>query len=101
MTKLSWGRQPLTRWALAALVAGIGLPAQAQETAAANAGGWSFALTPYVWLASLNGDVGAVPGLPKVSVDADFGDIIENADMAFMLAAEARHGRFGIVTDLN
>jgi hypothetical protein len=83
----------------AALV--FGLPARAQETSATTAGGWSFGLTPYIWFASLKGDVGAISGLPPASVDADFGDIIENTDIALMLAAEARLGRFGIVTDLS
>jgi hypothetical protein len=75
-------------------------PAQAQDEGAMNAGGWSFGLTPYVWFSSLKGDVATLSGLPPVSVDADFGDIIENTDIALMLAAEARRGRFGIVTDL-
>jgi hypothetical protein len=83
------------------LALGAGGPAAAQEPAAAAAGGWSFGLTPYVWFASLKGDVAALSGLPPVSVDAGFDDIIENADLALMLAAEARRGRFGVVADLN
>ena len=63
--------------------------------------GWSFAVTPYIWFAGLEGDVGAISGPPPVSVDASFDDIIENTDMTAMLTAEARHGRFGIVTDLS
>jgi hypothetical protein len=81
------------------LALGAGGPAAAQEPAAAAAGGWSFGVTPYVWFASLEGDVGAISGLPPVSVDAGFDDIIENADIALMVAAEARRGRFGVVTD--
>jgi hypothetical protein len=76
------------------------LPARGEE-AAAPGGGWSFALTPYVWFASLDGDIGAIPGLPPASVDAGFDDIIENTDLTLMLAAEARRGRFGIVTDFS
>jgi hypothetical protein len=87
--------------ALLAVVLGVGLPAQAQDTAAGTPGGWHFAVTPYIWFASLNGDVATISGLPPVSVDADFDDIIENADLAFMVAAEARRGGFGIITDLN
>jgi hypothetical protein len=83
------------------LAVGICAPVQAQEEAATNAGSWSFGLTPYIWFASLKGDVATLSGLPPVSVDADFGDIIENTDFALMLAAEARRGRFGIITDLN
>jgi len=89
----------MTALVIATLV--FALPARAQETSATTAGGWSFGLTPYIWFAGLKGDVGAISGLPPVAVDADFGDIIENADIALMLAAEARRGRFGIVTDLS
>lgn len=85
----------------AGLALGAGGPAGAQDTAAPAADGWSFGLTPYAWFASLEGDVGAISGLPPASVDAGFDDIIENTDIALMLAAEARRGRFGIVTDLS
>jgi hypothetical protein len=84
----------------AALAVGLGPPAQAQETRATTAGGWNFALTPYIWFAGIEGEVASVSGLSPVSVDAGFDDLIENADIAFMLAAEVRRGRFGIVTDL-
>lgn len=84
----------------AAFALGAGLPTQAQAPAPAS-DGWSFGLTPYVWFAGLEGDVGAISGLPPVSVDAGFGDIIENTDFTFMLAAEARRGRFGVITDLS
>jgi hypothetical protein len=93
--------QTMTALLAAALVVGVSLPAAAQETSATTPGGWSFALTPYIWFASLDGDVGVAPNLPTASVDADFDDIIENADFAFMLAAEARRGRFGVLTDIN
>jgi hypothetical protein len=82
----------------AALTCSVPTAAGAQNL---PAGGWSFAVTPYIWFASLEGDVGTISALPPVSVDADFGDIIENTDMTAMLAAEARRGRFGIVTDIN
>jgi len=95
-------RFPLGSMAVAtALVVGFATPAQAQEDVATDNGGWSFGLTPYVWFASLKGDVATLAGLPPVSVDADFGDIIENTEVALMLAAEARRGRFGIVADLS
>jgi hypothetical protein len=94
-------RRPASVGLAAVLALGAGGPAGAQDTAATAAGGWSFGLTPYVWFASLKGDVATLSGLPPVSVDADFGDIIENTDIALMLAAEARRGRFGIVTDLS
>jgi hypothetical protein len=39
-------------------------------------------------------------GLPAISVDATFADILDNFDFGFMGAAEARYGRFGILTDV-
>jgi hypothetical protein len=84
----------------AILALGLAGQADAQEAAAGDAG-WSFALTPYVWGASLKGDAGVIPGLPVASVDASFSDIIDNADFAFMIAGEARRGRFAIVGDLS
>jgi hypothetical protein len=84
----------------AALVAGlmfaaIGSSAQAQ-TNSAKSDSWTFGLTPYVWLAGLEGDVATIAALPPISVDAGFDDIIENIDCTLMVAAEARRGRFGL-----
>lgn len=66
---------------------------------ASTADGWQASLTPYVWAAGFDGDVAALPPLPTVSVDASFGDIIENTDIAAMLAGELRNGRFAILGD--
>jgi hypothetical protein len=84
-------------------VIGISLcaPAEAQDEGVPNADGWRFGVTPYVWFASLKGDVATFPRLPSASVDVGFDDIIENTDFALMLAAEARRDRFGIVADLS
>jgi hypothetical protein len=90
-----------TTLAAAALALGLCAPAKAQDEAAVPRDGWRFGLTPYVWVASLKGDIAAIPGLPPASVDASFSDIIDNADFAFMLAGEARRGRFGIVADMS
>ena len=84
-------------------VIGISLcaPAKAQDEGVPNADGWRFGVTPYVWFASLKGDVATFPRLPSASVDAGFDDLIENTDIALMLAGEARKNRFGIVADLS
>jgi hypothetical protein len=84
---------------MAAAVIGGGSPADAQQ-ATGKPPGWAFQLTPYVWFASLKGHVATLPGLPPASVDVSFSDILENTDEAVMLAAEARHGRVGIVAEL-
>ena len=68
-------------------------PAQAAEP-------WQFQIAPYLWLAGLSGDVATLPGVPPASVDADFSDILENLDVAFMIAGEARRNRFGLFADI-
>ena len=94
-------RSVARRLSAAAMTAGFGLGStgHAQEPADYPSG-WSFQLTPYAWLAGLKGDVAVRSGLPTVPVDASFSDILENTDIALMLAAEARRGRMGLVTDL-
>jgi hypothetical protein len=86
---------------IGALLLGLDAPAEAQDEGVLNADGWRFGVTPYVWLAGLKGDVGTFPRLPLASVDVGFDDLIENTDIALMLAAEARKDRFGIVADLS
>lgn len=50
---------------------------------------WKFGITPYFWMASLNGDV----GVRRVTTDVDlsFGDIIDALQFAVMLTADARY----------
>jgi hypothetical protein len=60
--------------------------------------GWTFTIAPYVWLAGLDGNVGA--GGITTHVDASIGDILSNFDIAVMGVAEARYEQFGIFTDL-
>ena len=61
---------------------------------------WKFTVMPYVWGASLKGNVATLPPLPAVTVDASFGDIIKNTNLGFMGAAELRKGKFGIISDI-
>jgi opacity protein-like surface antigen len=91
-----------TMGTLAAIVIiGLSGPLRAEDEVAMASDGWRFGVTPYVWFAGLKGDVATFPRLPPVSIDAGFGDIIDDADFALMLAAEARKDRFGIVADLS
>jgi hypothetical protein len=65
--------------------------------------GWSFALTPYLWLPNINGTLKyAIPpgggGRPEVETGPN--DYLENLSFALMLAGEARKGRWSIFTDL-
>jgi hypothetical protein len=83
----------------AVLVAGPSIAADAVEPPPQSAPVWTFTAAPYFWAAGLDGTVG-VFGLPPVEVDASFGDIIQNFDIGFMGAGEARYGRFGIAMDV-
>jgi hypothetical protein len=61
---------------------------------------WSFTFAPYLWLAGQQGTVGTLAGLPASEIDVSTGDILDNLDIGLMGVAEARKGRFGVVTEL-
>ena len=87
----------LSSFALAAGMACMGSTvAQAQSVS-----GWEFQVTPYAWMAGLNGRVGTVPGLPPVDVDLSFSEILEDLDIAGMAMASARSGPWVIFLDAN
>lgn len=69
--------------------------AGAQESPAS---GWTFALSPYLWLPALSSSVGTDRG--AVNADQSTSDILSNLDMAFMGAAEARNGRWSLILDV-
>lgn len=63
---------------------------------------WTFSLTPYLWLPSLDADLRYGPpaaggSAPRVKVNAE--DILNALDFAFMISADARKGRWSIGTD--
>ena len=65
--------------------------------------GWTFSLTPYLWLPNVNGTLKyAVPpgGGARPEVDTGPNDYLENLSFALMLAGEARKGRWSVFTDL-
>jgi hypothetical protein len=62
--------------------------------------GWTFQITPYLWLAGLGGDV-TTPGGRSASFDASIGDVLSHLDGGLMLLGEARHGRWGILADFD
>lgn len=55
--------------------------------------GWEFTVAPYLWAASLDGDVGIGP--LEADVDVGFIDILKDLSLAGMLHAEARNGDLG------
>lgn len=69
-------------------------PARAQ-----GADEWSFQVTPYAWMAGLDGTVATSPDLPPADVDMSFGDILDDLKFAGMLLATARKGPWVIHLD--
>ena len=61
---------------------------------------WSFKLTPFLWLPSIDANIGpgAVPTDMDATADGDSG--IFGFDFGFLLMAEARRGRFGVLGDI-
>lgn len=68
-------------------------------TSALSDSDWKYFAEPYLLAASIEGDVGTgrVTGAP---VDVDFGDILENLEMGFMIHLEANKAdKWGIMFD--
>ena len=87
------------RFAIALVLSLAGAPDPALAQAVASPGsGWSFEFTPYLWGASMSGNVGA-GALPTINVDMSFSEILDNLDAGLMGAFEARNGRWGLLFD--
>ena len=88
---------PMKRALLAALlVFTLPLGARAEE-------GWTFSLTPYIWLPNINGQLKySIPadGGGRPEVDTGPNNYLENLSFALMLAGEARKGKWSLFTDL-
>ena len=74
------------------------LPVKPSSPQGLSTNKWEFQFVPYLWFASLKGQVGV--GDRVADVDADFGDIIDKLNFGFMAAFEARKGRLGLFSDL-
>jgi hypothetical protein len=75
------------------------VPARAQEatTEAGPADRWSFAVAPYLWMLSLDGNA-SVAGV-DADVDVPFSDAIKDLSFGGMLLGTVRKGRFGFVVN--
>ena len=74
----------------------------AQAQSAAPAGPWSFSITPYLWMPSINGTLNysAPPGTagrPSVEVGSD--NYLEQLEAALMISGEVRKDRWLAFTD--
>ncbi len=61
-------------------------------------GAWHFDFSPYLWFAGAHGTVGALGR--NASVHVSTGDLLSHADIGVMGAAEVRHKRFLVNSDL-
>src|SRR5215475_12349938 len=85
---------------LMALLALIWLPRGAGAQSADTSSGWSFQITPYLWLAGIGGNVTTARGL-SASFSQSIGDVLSELDGGLMLLGEARYGRWGILADFD
>jgi hypothetical protein len=79
------------------LVGLIGTAVCAVAVAADDA--WRFELTPYVWVAGLEGKVGTIPGQPPVDIDISSSDALDDTDLSLMILLDAKKGRHGFLVD--
>ena len=61
---------------------------------------WQFSVSPYFWMAGIQGTSGQF-NLPPADMKSDFGQIFNELDFAFMGIVEARRGPYSILGDLS
>ena len=75
----------------------------AAQTVPSTEPGWSFAITPYVWVPWVEGkfsyNVPERTGVSGARVNMDAINLLEALNFAVTVAGEARNGRFSILTD--
>jgi hypothetical protein len=91
------------RTLIVAVLAGLALFAPLGASAQPDAPPWKFSLMPYLWLPGVDGKLNYGPppsggGSANVSVDAD--TLLGDLNFAFMIAGEARKGRWLVATDV-
>ena len=81
------------------VVAVVALAAPGQRAAAQldSARTWRFNITPYLWLAELNGSVGIGPVTSSVNLST--GDVLDMLKFGAMGTVEARYGHWSIAAD--
>jgi hypothetical protein len=84
-----------------AVTALAGTVTTAQAQTAPLSEDWAFSVTPYIWLPSLEGTLrySLPPGSGSPSVSVKESSPFDALDGAFMIAGEARHGRWSLFGD--
>jgi hypothetical protein len=80
--------------AIAALLLTVFVPSVSAEEEPVDSDSWEFQLAPYLWAISASGNI-TVKGI-EADMDLSFSDIWDELNFAFMLAYEARKGRWGL-----
>ncbi len=66
-------------------------------TTAQESDGWTFRITPYLWMLGLDGTTAALRS--DVPVEADFGDILDLLNLALSVNMEFNNGKWFVVLD--
>ncbi|MEE4659424.1 MAG: hypothetical protein V2J89_03090 [Halieaceae bacterium] len=70
----------------------------ASGTAGAE-GSWHYSLSPYMWLAGVEGESATVPPLPPAPIDISPSDAADDTDVSYMLTLTGKKGRHGWMAD--
>jgi hypothetical protein len=104
----------LSRIVMIAIVAGLLADgatsgAQAQQPVslgqqAGNPSGWTFNVAPYLWFAHINTTMNlnlppALGGTVSAGSTIGFGDLVSHLNFGLMVAADAQHDKFSLLTD--
>jgi hypothetical protein len=89
-----------SRLALTAMTFALGALGMSSAAAQGADSGWHVRLTPYFWATGISGHVTAPYPLPGREVDADFGDVLDHINGAFLGTADVRYDRFGLLGDV-
>jgi hypothetical protein len=91
------------------LAGGAASGAQAQQPVslgqqATNPSGWTFNVAPYLWFAHINTTMNlnlppALDGTVSADSTIGFGDLVSHLNFGLMVAADARHDRFSLLSD--
>jgi len=92
-------RDACAYWIGIALLALAAFPLAAYAENPALSDKWTFAVQPYLWLPSVSGDLNYTAPGGSPSVDVSSATFLDELNFAFMFNAEARKGRWAIVTD--
>ncbi|MCL7714925.1 hypothetical protein [Stenotrophomonas mori] len=92
---------PSRRASGACVLAGLCALASTAHAQAAEADAWRFQLTPYVWMAGLDGQVRPFSGAPLVDVDRPFSKLLNDLDAAAFVTGTARRDRFVLQADFS